>query len=165
METKECTKCKAILPINCFYKEAKRKDGYYPHCRDCHNARLKKYKQANAEKISKKSKEYRERTGYDKQYYQANLEKKIAYSNANGFRKRKAVKEVAVEYLGGKCSICGYDKCIAALDFHHVDPTQKDFNISQYYKKDFTDELKAELDKCILICANCHRELHYLDAA
>jgi len=165
METKACTKCKAILPINCFYEQANKKDGYSCHCRTCHNIRLKLYRQANAEKISQRAKEYRDRTGYNKKYYQANLEKKLAYCSANGVRKRKALKEVAVEYLGGKCSNCSYDKCIAALEFHHVDPTQKDFNISRYYKKDFTDELKAELDKCILICANCHRELHFKDAA
>lgn len=165
MDTKTCTKCKTILPITCFYKEAKRKDGYYPQCRDCHNSRLKAYRQANAEKISKTKKEYRERTGYNTKYYQANREKKLTSSNGHSFLRRRAIKKQAVEYLGGKCSVCGYDKCSGALDFHHIDPKLKEFSISRWDKKDFSDELKAELDKCILICSNCHRELHYLDAA
>ena len=59
---------------------------------------------------------------------------------------------------GGKCERCGYDRCIKALEFHHLDPTQKDFTISNdHFKlKDAIEESK----KCILVCANCHRELH-----
>lgn len=67
---------------------------------------------------------------------------------------------MAVEYKGGKCNSCNYNKCIAALEFHHIDPEQKDFGIGN---KGFTkswDKIKTELDKCILVCANCHREIH-----
>lgn len=57
--------------------------------------------------------------------------------------------------------LCGYSKCIAALDFHHTDPSKKDFGISSGgYTRSF-EKIKDELDKCILVCANCHRELHY----
>lgn len=61
-------------------------------------------------------------------------------------------------FRGGKCEKCGYDTCIKALEFHHLDPSQKDFTISNdHFKlKEAVDESK----KCILICANCHRELH-----
>jgi len=58
-----------------------------------------------------------------------------------------------------KCFYCGYDKCVAALDFHHID-TNKEFKISNvrcYSKK----KLKAEIDKCIVLCSNCHREVHF----
>lgn len=74
---------------------------------------------------------------------------------------RHNVKEELVRYKGGKCEICGYNKCLGALDFHHLDPNQKDFNISnsKIYKN--LDILKEEVDKCILVCANCHREIHY----
>lgn len=63
-----------------------------------------------------------------------------------------------VEYKGGKCEICGYNKCIEALEFHHINPKEKDFSISGGTKSFNT--LKPELDKCILVCANCHREIH-----
>ena len=77
----------------------------------------------------------------------------------NRFRKNQKVK--AVEYKGGKCAMCGYDKCIEALHFHHLDPTQKDFNLSRLKKNKFDDNIKDELDKCILVCSNCHREIHH----
>lgn len=75
--------------------------------------------------------------------------------------RRKRTKEQLVEYKGGKCEICGYNKCIGALEFHHLDPTQKDFSISDSNVYRDLDTLKTEVDKCILVCANCHREIHY----
>ena len=71
---------------------------------------------------------------------------------------RKNIKIKMVEYKGGKCEICGYNKCIEALEFHHTNPKEKDFNISGGTKS--FNSLKSELDKCILVCANCHREIH-----
>ena len=72
------------------------------------------------------------------------------------------LKKQAVEYKGGKCEICGYDKSISALDFHHIDPTEKEFEISRMLKGTF-NTIKSELDKCMLLCANCHREIHSTD--
>lgn len=69
-------------------------------------------------------------------------------------------KQDAVNYLGGKCSVCGYNKCLGALDFHHVNPDEKDFALSGKTK---WEDMKKELDKCVLLCANCHREHHYLE--
>lgn len=73
---------------------------------------------------------------------------------------RKRLKVKAVEYLGGKCERCGYDKSIAALDFHHKDPTEKDFGISDEGITRSWEVIQHELDKCMLVCANCHREIH-----
>ena len=73
--------------------------------------------------------------------------------------KRQAIKKALVEYKGGCCQHCGYDKCLRALEFHHLDPTQKDFHPSKYLTRNFQD-LKIEVDKCILLCANCHAEEH-----
>jgi len=64
----------------------------------------------------------------------------------------------AIEYKGGKCQICGYNKCTRSLQFHHLDPNKKDFGISGGTKS--FEKLKPELDKCILVCANCHGEIH-----
>lgn len=73
---------------------------------------------------------------------------------------RKEIKKRAIVYLGGKCVDCGYKKCITALEFHHIDPTTKKFTIAASY---FTwDIMQKELDKCKLLCANCHREKHEL---
>jgi len=73
----------------------------------------------------------------------------------------------AIKSGGGECQNCGYDKCWKALHFHHVDPSQKEFAIfeskSGYRKVRNWEELKKEIAKCILLCANCHAELHDAD--
>ncbi len=75
-------------------------------------------------------------------------------------KRRKAIKEKAIEYLGGKCFFCGYDRSYAALDFHHIDESSKKFGLSQDGLTRSWEKTKLELDKCILVCANCHREIH-----
>lgn len=73
---------------------------------------------------------------------------------------RRNLKSKLVEYKGGKCSICGYDKCETALEFHHLNPSEKDFSISKDGNTRSIKLLQKEVDKCILVCANCHREIH-----
>ena len=75
-------------------------------------------------------------------------------------RRRDNLKKMAVEYKGGKCEVCGYDKYIGALEFHHLDPNEKDFVISSSGHTRAFEKMKVELDKCIMLCANCHREAH-----
>jgi hypothetical protein len=68
-----------------------------------------------------------------------------------------ASREAAIDYKGGKCEECGYDTYRGALEFHHTDPTQKDHYALRAINR---ERLFAEVDKCILLCANCHREEH-----
>ena len=75
-------------------------------------------------------------------------------------KRRKEIRQKAVDYLGGKCSICGYNKCIEALEFHHKNPTEKDFSISRKGHCRSWERVKSEIEKCDLLCANCHREIH-----
>jgi 5-methylcytosine-specific restriction endonuclease McrA len=75
-------------------------------------------------------------------------------------KRRKQLREKAIEYKGGKCMICGYQKYTGALDFHHIDGKTKVFGISKNGITRSWNKTKTELDKCILICSNCHRELH-----
>lgn len=72
-------------------------------------------------------------------------------------RRRNKIK--LVEYKGGKCERCGYNKCIEALEFHHLNPDEKDFGVSCGSTRSLK-KLKTEVDKCIMVCANCHREIH-----
>lgn len=72
-------------------------------------------------------------------------------------RRRRKIKRDALEFLGGKCQRCGYDRCGAALEFHHRDPKGKDFEIT---KSMSWDKILVELKKCDLLCSNCHREEH-----
>jgi hypothetical protein len=76
-------------------------------------------------------------------------------------RTQRRKKEIAVERMGGKCQLCGYDRCINALEFHHVDPTTKAGSPSYLVMRAKWETVEKELEKCILICANCHREIHY----
>jgi 5-methylcytosine-specific restriction endonuclease McrA len=75
-------------------------------------------------------------------------------------QRRKKLMQQAIEYKGGNCMICGYNKCIRALTFHHVDPSQKSFGISARGITRSWEKIKDELDKCVLLCANCHAEVH-----
>lgn len=83
--------------------------------------------------------------------------KKNKYTRIKEYRIRQ--KEKAIEYKGGECQNCGYKKCIAALEFHHRDATKKEFVFSKYSNHNW-EKIKLELDKCDMLCANCHREHH-----
>ncbi len=76
----------------------------------------------------------------------------------NQFRANR--KEKAVKLLGGQCCKCGYNKCIKALQFHHIDPKKKDFEISSNSSTVSWNKFEKEISKCILVCANCHTEIH-----
>lgn len=84
----------------------------------------------------------------------------IACSNDESRERGRRFKQKCVEYKGGRCQECGYNKYIGALQFHHLDPTQKDFALSKVKSHSFNNKIKEELDKCILLCANCHSEIH-----
>ena len=105
--------------------------------------------------------------------YQKELNKNNFYISSNGkthswckkcndvtaYKKQKELKQKCVDMKGGKCVFCGYNKYIGSLDFHHTNPNEKKYSISDLRTYSF-DTLKIELDKCILVCRNCHGELH-----
>ena len=78
--------------------------------------------------------------------------------NKDSMNRQKQLKVRAVEYLGGKCSCCGYNKYIGALEFHHKNPSEKDFEVTSIKRK--WEIVLKELEKCVLLCSNCHREEH-----
>lgn len=82
----------------------------------------------------------------------------MSYQYIKSFRQR--LKERAVYVMGEKCACCGYDKCIQALEFHHLNFEEKEFTITSSSNHSW-ESIKQELQKCILVCANCHREIHY----
>lgn len=84
--------------------------------------------------------------------------------NSRNKNSLRYTKQLCVDYKGGSCANCGYNKCLGALEFHHLDPSQKEFGISNYRSyTTLNDNIKKELDKCILLCANCHREEHFFN--
>lgn len=97
---------------------------------------------------------YRRRKGADLSPYCK------ACTNKQTILRQQAFKRKCVEYKGGKCEICGYSKYFGALEFHHKDPTQKDFSIAKARMTSFNERIEKELDKCMCLCSNCHREEH-----
>lgn len=78
------------------------------------------------------------------------------YNDVKNWRKR--TKARMAESMGGKCVCCGYNKHITALEFHHIDPQNKSFSFGRYNVCRW-DDIVIELRKCVLVCANCHREI------
>ncbi len=92
----------------------------------------------------------------------------VDYFNQNNLKYKKRLILKAKELFGNKCQICTYDKCLSSLNFHHLESKEKLFSISEFYSvKSKNDKVPksiklfvAELNKCILICSNCHGEVH-----
>lgn len=163
---KKCLKCKSDFPI--IYKIdgknhnlSKRK-----FCLDCspfkaHNTKnLVVYELIQTKKTCPKCKTEKPIEDFYRRRNDANCSVycKVCTTDQTIERQRN-LKQKSVEYLGGKCKNCGYDKYLGALDFHHIDPAQKSFSLGHNKLYSF-DKIKSELDKCILLCANCHREFH-----
>ena len=133
MQTKQCTKCEQIKDLSCYSLNKSKKSGYNSECKDCHKIIRKKYYETN------KSKE-RERIQLRKE------QQKLAF---------KVFKSTL------KCKLCD-ESHIATLQFHHLDPTQKEIGIAIAVHSGWGQErLKAEIDKCVVLCANCHLKEHY----
>jgi len=146
---KKCNVCREIKPVS----------EYYPYKKTIRGA-CKKCQCKQSYEITKKWSPERKKEAYKKDYLNPNRSK----NNIKSAKKRMAIqKQLCVEYLGGKCFICGYNRCIQALEFHHKDPTIKEKikNHAAIGRRKKFEDVKAELDKCLLLCANCHREFHY----
>jgi len=74
--------------------------------------------------------------------------------------RRKKLKMMVIEYKGGVCVVCGYKKYSGAFDLHHVDGSKKEFGLAMQGLTRSWEKTKKEADKCVLLCANCHREIH-----
>ena len=85
----------------------------------------------------------------------------LSVSSDYVIRWRKNLKANMVASMGGKCQICGYDKCHEALELHHINPKEKEISFGQIRANPVSQEkVIVELQKCILLCSNCHKEVH-----
>lgn len=84
----------------------------------------------------------------------------IICHNRQSIERQQKLKRECVIYKGGKCQVCGYNRYDGALEFHHINPEHKDFEISKISRTSFSEQIKTELDKCILLCSVCHKEEH-----
>jgi hypothetical protein len=74
-------------------------------------------------------------------------------------RRRRRLKEILVREAGGRCGICGYDRWVGALQFHHRDGEEKEFGLADRGLTRSLEVVRREAAKCILLCANCHSEV------
>lgn len=75
-------------------------------------------------------------------------------------RCQRRKKQTIVDLFGGECCICGYNKCLSALEFHHLEKNEKEEEPAYIIMRWSFKRSKKELEKCILVCSNCHREIH-----
>ena len=131
MTHKVCTKCKEERPLESFHKNKSAPDGLAYQCKACTYLRSSEWHQKNKTKRNK------------------NL------STRNKQRKREAV-----ETFGNRCYDCGNTFPDCCFDFHHLDSDSKDMNPSAVLRLS-KERIETELEKCVLLCANCHRIRHY----
>ena len=121
-------------------------------CKTCHAAYRRKHYLHNTVKYKKQAIDWNK----------ANDKKRKSISSKSAAKTSKAAKQLAVDYKGGKCQDCEgvFPNC--CYDFHHLDPTQKDYHIAPLLNARGFEASKEELDKCVLLCSNCHRIRHHV---
>ena len=97
------------------------------------------------------------RNTYKSECMECEIKKNIKTAN----EKHKRDKKTLINFKGGKCECCGYNNSPCALEFHHKDPTKKEFSIGDKGRHKNIKKQKKEVEKCFLLCSNCHRETHY----
>ncbi len=128
---KQCSKCKEEKNASDFRKDKTKKDGVQPYCKICARKHF--------------------RSNYAEKYATAH--------NARNNLRRQGNVMLLTEYKKTlKCVWCGENEP-ACLEFHHTDPTEKDFTIGKSMSLSW-EAIKREIDKCVCVCANCHRKLH-----
>lgn len=152
---KKCFECKEIKSFDEFYIHGRSKDGYSYVCKSCQRLRDKaKYLEI---KESGKVQKYKEQNEEKIRAY--NIEYQRSYRGSGRKQERKLQM---CDYKGGKCVLCGLissERNIAAFDFHHLNPKEKEYGPSDMTNMRWS-RITEELDKCVLLCSNCHRIIH-----
>ena len=147
MEFKYCYDCKQSLPLDMFYKNKHTKDGLQSLCKKCSYLRMRKYQQSHPEKVQE----------YSKRHWNKYRDEKI-----KGERIRMDNRQKFLDTLKTPCVKCGENR-VYVIQFHHKDHNLKTFSIGEganYHKS--KEDVINEAKKCVCLCANCHKEYHYL---
>ena len=174
---KICSKCKIQKDISEFTTSKTFMDGRYPSCKGCKwavdkiwrsknpdkvLASYEKYKKLHKNEMNIRSKNYY--LNHKEDYYLASIE--YVRLNKDKINKKQEIRRKdnkikALQYKGNSCQKCGYNKSSKALHFHHISPENKSFEVSKLLIQSRNWEvIQTELDKCILLCGNCHSEEH-----
>src|SRR5258706_2029091 len=131
---------------------------YLQNWNKTHKEYFKQWRQKNKDKIQGYSKKYSQsvKGKQQRRTWKAKNKNKFIEYNKLGREKAQSHKKLAVEYLGGKCTKCNGIFHPCAFDFHHRNPLEKDYKMATRLYSSWNN-VKLELDKCDLLCANCHR--------
>ena len=145
-----CPNCNKLKQIEDYHKNKARIDGHDSYCKTCKKQKIKEYRQTpQGKKIARKA---------AIKWQQSNKD----YTNAYQTEYCLKNKTKAIEYLGGCCNICKLSFLYVIYDFHHRNPIEKDFHPAAMFTRSWKT-IQKELDKCDLLCANCHRVVHHGD--
>lgn len=128
---KKCSTCGEVKNITEFNKNKSTKDGLQKQCKSCRKTQQKKYYSSHKSDVIKRAKEHRSHTMAKWNKFKSKLE----------------------------CQVCG-ENHPPCLEFHHLDPSEKDFEISQKCRDMTFEKILKEVEKCAILCANCHRKVH-----
>ena len=146
IETKRCSGCHQDLPLSEFWKNRSSPDGLQAYCKACGKAKAREHQKANP-------KLYRE---ISKRSWAKNREKRNATD-----RNRMHTHFNFINSLKTNCAKCG-DSRFYVLEFHHIDPSTKSFALGDGKKQHKSKEdILKEVEKCVCLCKNCHKEFHY----
>ena len=150
MSNRECRKCEEVIPFSVIIDGRKRNLRNRKFCLNCSPFGSNNRFTDDPSRKPKRGKQYDNWDEDQKQKHRDNIKRQ-------GEKRKKQI----IELSGSKCLICNYSKCNSALEFHHKDPESKKFELSQgnIRSKNWKEVLK-ELKKCVMLCSNCHRELH-----
>ena len=149
IKTKVCNKCGKALPMTdeYFYKS---KGRYRSQCKECENKHHKEYYETHKE----------ERTQYNRYYYARKKNQNFRYY----CERRKLKRDEFLAKWRKPCQKCGEQRPYL-IQFHHIDPTTKEFNVSTSAGNKKTEIVEEEVKKCVCLCSNCHDEFHYFYGA
>lgn len=144
---KKCSKCKQNLPLNYFWKNKSSQDGFQGYCKECMKIKTRTYIINNPEKMKE----------YNKRHWLKYRDKKIKNDQI-----RANNRQIFLDSLKTPCVKCG-EKRPWVIQFHHKNPSLKNFALGEgkkYHKS--KNDIIEESKKCVCLCANCHKEFHYL---
>lgn len=134
IERKVCPHCGRNLPYNSFTFKDKTHTKLSSWCKNCQKEKTKEIRASNIEKYRSKDRE----------------------NKNNAYKKKRSIIN---SYKEGGCVVCG-EKELVCLDFHHINPSDKNFDIGKQFHIKATETIIKEISKCVVLCANCHRKVH-----
>ena len=155
--TKVCNKCGIEKPKTEFNKSSSSKDGLFGYCRECANTKSREWYHQNRERVKIIQQRYKEaHPDKVKETLEKRRDKKVLYQ-----KQRYDSHKAHLISLKLPCAKCGESRHYV-IDFHHINPDEKSFNVSESYTGRSICKMEAEVNKCVCMCRNCHTEFHHI---